>query len=144
MISGILGSVTGKIAMVAVVAALAGGAWLYHSKVVAERDAAINKAAALQVAKEVQDATIAAQKDAIARWKEAERRMQETLEELAKAQQDAAQYQKELNDVLSKHDLDRLSEGKPGMLERRINRGTARVLRMFEHATDGGRDNDSD
>lgn len=43
-----------------------------------------------------------------------------------------------LRDVQRDHDLEALAEGKPGLIERRINDGTSRVFRMFEEVTGDG------
>ena len=138
---GLIGMVPSgiKMALVAALVALVGAAFWHYTIVKNERDSALAQAGALKVANQVQHATIDAQSSRLLDFKESEQKMQETLEALAQSQQDAAQYQKELNDVLNR-DLDRISAGKPSMLERRINRGTARVLGMFECATGGCED----
>jgi hypothetical protein len=40
-----------------------------------------------------------------------------------------------LQDVQRSHDLEALAKARPGLIERRINDGTARVFGMFEDAT---------
>jgi hypothetical protein len=93
---------------------------------------------ALQTAKAVQDTTIKVQGGALQDWKKWSEGIKTTLDSVAKAQQEANAYTRKLNDVLSQHDLKALSLGKPGLIEPRINSGTADVLRMLRSAS--GRD----
>ena len=65
------------------------------------------------------------------------------LEDLTTAQREAGAYSRELKDVLSKHDLGALAKRKPGLIERRVNDGSDRALRLLEQSTqaaaaDGG------
>ena len=126
-----------KMALLAALVAAAGLFYWHYTTVKSERDAALAQVGALQVENKVQDATIDALEANIKEWEAAQERMQATLDALATAQTEATAQQRKLNDVLSKHDLSALSVAKPGLLERRINRGTADVFRMFECATGG-------
>lgn len=79
----------------------------------------------------------------IDRWDSAAKVQAKALEDLTTAQRDAGAYSRELKDVLSKHDLGALAKRKPGLIERRVNDGSDRVLRLLEQATqapaaDGG------
>ena len=65
---------------------------------------------------------------------------QNQLDELTQVQRNAAAETRRLNDVFAKHDLERLSLAKPGLVERAINDGTDRMLGMFEHETGGDPD----
>ena len=49
--------------------------------------------------------------------------------------QDAEVYQDELRRKLQKHDLTRLSEKKPGLVEKKINEGTQKLFNDFESIT---------
>ena len=49
--------------------------------------------------------------------------------------QDAEVYQDELRKKLQKHDLTRLSEKKPGLVEKKINEGTQKLFNDFESIT---------
>jgi uncharacterized coiled-coil protein SlyX len=136
---GMLGLVPSgiKMALLAALVAAAGMFYWHYTSVKSERDAALAHVGALKVENQVQDATIDALEENIAEWEAAQERMQATLDALATAQAKATEQQRKLNDVLSKHDLGALSVAKPGLLERRINRGTADVFRMFECASGG-------
>lgn len=71
----------------------------------------------------------------IDRWDEAARVQAEALSELTTAQREAGAYSRELKDVLSKHDLGALAKRKPGLIERRVNDGSDRALRLLEQST---------
>ena len=55
--------------------------------------------------------------------------------ELSGKLEDAEKYQDDLRSKLHKHDLTRLSIGKPGMMEKRINDDTKKLFSDFESIT---------
>ena len=55
--------------------------------------------------------------------------------ELSDKLEDAEKYQDDLRSKLQKHDLTRLSIGKPGMMEKRINDDTKKLFSDFESIT---------
>ena len=55
--------------------------------------------------------------------------------ELSGKLEDAEKYQDDLRSKLQKHDLTRLSIGKPGMMEKRINDDTKKLFSDFESIT---------
>ena len=55
--------------------------------------------------------------------------------ELSSKLQDAEKYQDELRAKLQKHDLTRLSQKKPGLIEKKINEGTEKLFTDFESVT---------
>lgn len=146
MFAGILGSIGIKLALLGILAMAAGGFYWHYTIVKGERDDALAMVGALAVIDKVQKATINNQKKAIANWVEAQKQLQITLNALAENQVRATETIRRLNDVLSKHDLHALSLAKPGLIERRINRGTAGILKLFEDETsdrsDSRRDGD--
>lgn len=117
--------------------AVAGAYWHYTS-VKNERNAALAQVGALNVANLVQEDTISTLEGAVLDWQIQAAQFQVTLSAMALAQTEANSQVRRLNNVLSKHDLERLSLAKPGLIERRINRGTADILSVFECAS--GRD----
>lgn len=129
-----------KMAIVAALVAAAGALYWHYTTVVSDRNEALAKVGALEVENQVQDETITTLETRIDEWAEANKRLQEVVSEMAEAQREATAEQRRLTDVLSKHDLTALSLAKPGLLERRINSGTARIFRMFECASGGGSD----
>ena len=80
---------------------------------------------------------------AIDQWDSAAKTQAKALEDFATAQREAGAYSRVLKDVLSKHDLGALAKRKPGLIERRVNDGSDRALRLLEQSTqaaaaDGG------
>ena len=71
------------------------------------------------------------------RWDQAAREQARALDQLTTAQREAGTYARELRDVLSKHDLGALAKRKPGLIENRINTGTADALRLLKRSTEG-------
>lgn len=136
MLSMLLPSGVKMALLAAVVTAIAGAYW-HYTVVKGERDLAVQQVGALTVANQTQRSTIKDQETAIGKWVEAQARMQITLDALATAQVEANSTARRLNDVLSKHDLHALSLAKPGLIERRINSGTAAVLGLFESESGG-------
>ena len=55
--------------------------------------------------------------------------------ELSGKLQNAEKYQDELRAKLQKHDLTRLSQKKPGLIEKKINEGTEKLFTDFESVT---------
>lgn len=117
--------------------------YLHYRNVVSQRDAALQSVGKLEVALQVQEQTVNAQRDAIEQWKGQFDKIEARLQELSAATAEANKYAKEVNDVLSKHDLRKLSLAKPGLIERRINRGSADVNRMLESISAGGSPDDN-
>lgn len=74
---------------------------------------------------------------AIDKWESAAEDQREALTAFNKAQREAGAYQREILDVLSSHDLGALAKRKPGLIERRVNAGTDRALRLLESASEG-------
>ncbi len=85
-------------------------------------------------------ATATARADAldqvVATWNEASERQVDAISELTTAQRQAGTYQRELTDVLSKHDISLLAKKRPKLIETRVNTGTGAALRMLERATE--------
>lgn len=82
-----------------------------------------------------QHETIDAQGEAIQEWEEAQEELQRRLERLQEVARQARQETRRLNDIFAEHDLGRLAREKPGLIERRVNDGTADALRMLECAS---------
>lgn len=68
-------------------------------------------------------------------WDSAAKVQAQALEDFSTAQREAGAYSRELKDVLSKHDLGALAKRKPGLIERRVNDGSDRALRLLEQST---------
>tara|TARA_R110000823_G_scaffold207786_9_gene338327 strand:- start:723 stop:1130 length:408 start_codon:yes stop_codon:yes gene_type:complete len=130
LISGLLGGVWFKVALVAVVlVAAAGGAfyWYFTYSQGVIRTLESNAAKAEIAVK------IANNENASLR-----RNFKKQKEENAKLQKDMIQIEvesEELSQLLSRHNLTHLSKRKPGLIENRINKGTRQLFRDIEDAS---------
>jgi hypothetical protein len=130
----------GKILAVGAVLAVLAAAWWHYTGLQSDLREARERVFALTVENQVQDATITNLEGVVSEWAAHAEALRRTNEAMAAAQTAAAAEQRKLNDVLARHDLEALSLAKPGLLERRINSGTARILGLFECASGGGED----
>jgi len=94
--------------------------------------------AQLQLAIAIEQETSALKDSAILAWQLAAEEAQLEQERLARVAQQATAETRRLNAIFAEHDLTRLSLAKPGLIERRLNSGTARIGRMLECASQGG------
>jgi hypothetical protein len=82
------------------------------------------------------ESAIDVQKQTITMLEESRENDQQAVLQLSAENQS---YQEEVTRIRKKfarHDLDRLSLAKPGLIERIINKGTAKVFKEFEDITD--------
>lgn len=91
----------------------------------------------LKTAVELQDRTIAAQRSAIDEWQAHSDRLVSRMDELARVSRAARAETRRLNELFSKHDIGELAEGRPGMVEDRVNSGSDRARCLLEHASAG-------
>lgn len=82
-----------------------------------------------------QQATVNAAVSAIKEWSGKMDALTQSVGEMAEAGRQASSETRRLNNVFARHDMERLSLAKPGLIERRINRGTANILSMFKRET---------
>ena len=73
----------------------------------------------------------------IDKWDEAAAKQAEALDRFSTAQREAGETTRKLTDVLSKHDLGALARSKPGLIQTRINAGTADAFRLLEQSSAG-------
>lgn len=71
----------------------------------------------------------------IDKWDEAAAVQAEALDRFSTAQREAGETTRKLTDVLSKHDLGALARSKPGLIQNRVNAGTADAFRLLEQST---------
>ena len=105
-----------------------GVGYTHYRNVLAEREAALAERDMLTI----ENAGLAASRDA---FEEQAETLQEAMVDMTAAAAQAELEVDQLNETLRKHDLAKLAKAKPGLIERRINRGTADVLGMFVAAT---------
>ena len=75
----------------------------------------------------VLESEIQKQNDSIDRFLEQQKESQNKLNDMALANQEAQREVSKLRNTFAKHDLDNLAINKPALVEKMINRGTARV-----------------
>lgn len=91
--------------------------------------------AQLQDAYETQKQTIGQMDEAITDWQQAQNSLKARVEELSVVAQEAKTEARQLDALFAEHDLGRLAREKPGLIERRVNRGTRDSLSLLECAT---------
>jgi N-methylhydantoinase B/oxoprolinase/acetone carboxylase alpha subunit len=118
-------------AMILILAVLGGvgyGAFWYYNDTQARIQQLAENNAKLEAVVSTQNETIGAL--------ETNSKVQAELnKDLQKQLQAAEKYQDELQAKLQKHDLTRLSEKKPGLIEKRINNGTKKLFDSLESDT---------
>ena len=109
----------------------------YHERVVEENATLREQISTTQLAVEVEQTRNRAQAGAIQKWKAAHTELQRALAEQKVVQLEARTETEALNETFREHDLTRLAAAKPGLIERAINRGTARIHRLLVCASAG-------
>ena len=114
--------------MGALLAALAGGAWFYVTTTNAEIETLTANNAILKSVSEQNQETVRQLRQDIA---EEQAALTALNERLRKSEENREQLLK----IFRKHDLTRLAASKPGMIEKRINDGTAKAFDDLESVT---------
>ena len=116
---------------------IAGGAFkMYYDKSEAEKEA---MATQLQQAMDNQqrlENAIATQNEQIEKALTEQKASQERIQSLTLANNEANEKVEDLRNKFARHDLDMLSLRKPGLVEKLVNRGTAKVFADLEKLTD--------
>ena len=116
---------------------IAGGAFkMYYDKSEAEKEA---MATQLQQAMDNQqrlENAIADQNEQIEKALAEQKASQERIQNLTVANNEANEKVEDLRNKFARHDLDMLSIRKPGLVEKLVNRGTAKVFADLEKLTD--------
>lgn len=94
--------------------------------------------AVLQSSLDLQRSVIAEQADAIGEWKMALEAFQQVASDLQRTSDGARSEVRRLNELFTKHDLERLARQKPALVEGRINAGSDRAMLLLECATAPG------
>ena len=115
---------------------VAGGAFkMYYDKSEAEKEA---MATQLQQAMDNQqrlENAIATQNEQIEKALTEQKASQERIQNLTLANNEANEKVEDLRNKFARHDLDMLSLRKPGLVEKLVNRGTAKVFSDLEKLT---------
>jgi nucleosome binding factor SPN SPT16 subunit len=104
-----------------------GGFW-YYKDTQARIQILTENSAKLEAAKMAQDNTIKTLKDDASKYRKLGK-------DLSLQLQKAHDYKNKLIGKLRKHNLTRLSQQKPNLVEKKINRGTKRLFESFESDT---------
>lgn len=126
-----------------VVTAVGMGVWHYTSLVDEAAQLRTDKAV-LEAAIDLQDTTISAQQQAIAEWERSQQTLLAVIHEMQASQRAAEEESRRLRNVFEGHDLEALSLRRPGLIERRIDDGSARINCLLEHATNPNANGDPD
>lgn len=86
----------------------------------------------------LQQAEIKAQEDAIEAWVQSQKDLQEKLKELQNVAENAQKEGKRLNDLFGKHEFGELAKKKPGLIQKRVNAGTAAMFKLLSCTTGDG------
>ena len=104
------------------------GGWYYYKDTQARIQILTENSAKLEVATQQQEMTINTLVEDAEKFRELNKDLNIKLEA-------ANDYKNELISKLRKHDLSRLSQQKPGLVEKRINNGTKKLFESFEFIT---------
>ena len=129
----------GMLKMLPLIIVIAVAGYGYHTVVVNQKEAKIARLEANAVTLKENAARLEAAFDVekLAREK-AEKNLQTQLKAVSELSAKNNEMQAEMDDYLSifkRHDLTRLARAKPGLIEPRINNGTAQVFRDIEEAS---------
>ena len=121
-----------KIYILIIVLGLVGGVvyggWYYYKDTQARIQTLTENSAKLEVATQQQEMTINTLVDDAEKYRELNKELNTKLEA-------ANDYKNDLISKLRKHDLSRLSQQKPGLVEKKINNGTKKLFESFESIT---------
>ena len=104
------------------------GGWYYYKDTQARIQVLTENSAKLETATKLQKSTIDTLVADAKKYEELNSQLQKKLEK-------ANDYKNNLIAKLRKHDLARLSQQKPGLVEKKINNGTKRLFENFESIT---------
>ena len=104
------------------------GGWYYCKDTQARIQTLTENSAKLEVATQQQEMTINTLVEDAEKYRELNKELNTKLEA-------ANDYKNDLISKLRKHDLSRLSQQKPGLVEKKINNGTKKLFESFESIT---------
>ena len=104
------------------------GGWYYYKDTPARIQILTDNNVKLEVATQQQEMTINTLVEDAEKYRELNKELNTKLEA-------ANDYKNDLISKLRKHDLSRLSQQKPGLVEKKINNGTKKLFESFESIT---------
>jgi len=122
----------------AMLAAMLAGAYRHYTGLVSQVSTLTADKATLQLALDTEKATAEGLKKGIQAWNDAYELLRKQEAESARVAMAASAEARRLNELLGSHDLGALARSRPGLVEARLNAGTARAGRLLECATTPG------
>jgi len=107
----------------------------HYKGIVSDLAVSIANEAKLELAIDVQTETIVAAQQNATDWKDAYAALEAQAEVVRQIAVEAQAEQERLNGLFAEHDLNELAGAKPGLIESRLNSGTARIGCMLETAS---------
>ncbi len=117
-----------SIFVIGITGSMAYGGYYYYKDTQNRIKILTENTAKLEAAKKIQDNTIKVLKADAEKY-------QKLNKELTTNLQDAEKYRNKLISKLRKHNLSRLSQQKPKLVEKKINRGTQKLFDSFKRIT---------
>lgn len=121
-------------------ASLAVGAWMHYTGLLDERTALRERVQALEGSLQIQRDTIEQAENTVVLWEQKYYRSQQRLARYVEVQEESREETARLRRLFADSDLERLGREKPILLEHALNTGSARINRLLECASSGGRD----
>jgi len=118
--------------------ALITGGYFHYKGLLKENEILKVNERSLKDAIKHQGGAITALQNNVGSWEKAEKKRIKEMEEIKNVSEQSAKERNRLAKILAKHDIGEIAVRKPGLLEKRLNRGTADALSLFECATEGG------
>ena len=119
-----------------VLVAMAGGFKLYYDKSEAEKQAMATQLQQAMDNQQLLENAIATQNEQLEKAVAEQKESQARIQGLTVANNQANEKVEDLRNKFARHDLDMLSLRKPGLVEKMVNRGTARVFQELKDLTD--------
>ena len=119
-----------------VLVAMAGGFKLYYDKSEAEKQAMATQLQQAMDNQQLLENAITTQNEQLEKALAEQKAAQERIQGLTVANNQANEKVEDLRNKFARHDLDMLSLRKPGLVEKLVNRGTARAFQELKDLTD--------
>ena len=119
-----------------VLVAMAGGFKLYYDKSEAEKQAMATQLQQAMDNQQLLENAVATQNEQLEKAVAEQKESQVRIQGLTVANNQANEKVEDLRNKFARHDLDMLSLRKPGLVEKMVNRGTARVFQELKDLTD--------
>ena len=119
-----------------VLVAMAGGFKLYYDKSEAEKQAMATQLQQAMDNQQLLENAVATQNEQLEKAVAEQKESQVRIQGLTVANNQANEKVEDLRNKFARHDLDMLSLRKPGLVEKMVNRGSARVFQELKDLTD--------